>query len=74
MTVEGEETTASYKGVRYSSSSPDYCFLGDDEYFVFETVAQAEETVENYLCYEMFLNKIMIVNDNTEEVVSTIEY
>ena len=74
MTVDGEETTASYKGVRYSTGSPDYCFLGDNEYFIFESLAQAEEAIENYLAYEMFLNKIMVVNDDTEEVVSSIEY
>ena len=74
MTVDGEETTASYKGVRYSSGSPDYCFLGDDEYFIFESIKDAEEAIENYLTYEMFLNKIMIVNDDTEEVVSSIRY
>lgn len=74
MTIDGEETTASYKGVRHSSGLPDYCFLGDEEYFIFETLTQAEEAIENYLASEMFLNKIVIVDDDTEEVVSSIKY
>ena len=74
MTIDGEETTAIYKGVRYSSGSPDYCFLGDDEYLIFETLTQAREAIENYLASEMFLNKIVIVDDDTEEVVPSIKY
>ena len=74
MTVEGEETIASYKGVRYSTGSPDYCFLGDSEYFIFESVKDAENAIENYLAYEMFLNKITIINDDTEKIISSIEY
>ena len=66
------EVEASFKRFR-STGDPDYAFLGDDEYFVFETIEDAQKIIEEYLAYELFLKSILIVEQLTEEVVIRID-